>query len=54
MQNFVLPANFQHWIGQEGADPIVLMMMARAQDPQYANIDFNAMLALYGKSCVRF
>ena len=48
MQNFVLPPNFQQYI-QEGADPVVLMMMARAQDPQYANIDFNAMLTLYGK-----
>ena len=45
MQSFPLPANYESY----GVDPIVLMMMANSQDPRYSSIDFNAMLALYGK-----
>ena len=45
MQSFQWPANYE----QYGVDPIVLMMMANSQDPRYSSIDFNAMLALYGK-----
>ena len=46
MQSFdLMPANYE----QYGVDPIVLMMMANSQDPRYSSIDFNAMLALYGK-----
>lgn len=45
MQSFQWPAHYDSY----GVDPIVLMMMANSQDPRYSSIDFNAMLALYGK-----
>ena len=46
MQNFILPPDYNHYSAQ-GMDPVVLMMMSRAQEPTYANIDFKAMLFLY-------
>ena len=46
MQNFILPPDYNHYHAQ-GIDPVVLMMMSRAKEPTYANIDFNAMMFLY-------